>query len=259
LRTTTLKTNRRTQKTDQMPKISCLIVDDEPLALDILEKYIHSLPFLKLKGRCRSAFEAMDIIEFTSIDLLFLDIQMPELTGLELSRILGDDVKIVFTTAYSSYAVEGFKVNALDYLLKPFSYEQFLKSAIKVREWFDLKNSRRDSYNTEEEDSIIIKSDYKQVKISLDDVYYFEGQKDYVKIWLKRKSAPVMTMMSLKTLDEILPSSSFMRIHRSFIISLKMIKLVERNQVLLMNGIYITIAEPYKQKFRHFMSGISIS
>jgi DNA-binding LytR/AlgR family response regulator len=242
-----------------MSKISCLIVDDEPLALDILEKYISNTPFLSLRGRCRNAFEALEMTDLSHVDLLFLDIQMPELTGLELARILGEDVKIVFTSAYTKFAVDGFKVNALDYLVKPFSYEQFLKAANKVRDWFELKESWRNSTYKPEENSIFIKSDYRQMKIILEDVYCFEGQKDYVKIWLKGKSNPVMTMMSLKSLESILPPSSFMRIHRSYIISLNKIKLVERNQVHLLNDFYITIAEPYKLKFRLFLSGISIT
>jgi len=242
-----------------MLKISCLIVDDEPLALDILEKYICKTPFLILQGRCRSAFEALNRKDLTKTDMLFLDIQMPELTGLELSRILGDEVRIVFTSAYSKYAVEGFKVNALDYLLKPFSYEEFLRAAHKLREWFELKNSWNKLNGEEDDKNIIVRSEYKQVKIRLKDVYCFEGQKDYVKIWVKGRCMPLTTIMSLKSLEILLPSSMFMRIHRSFIISLNMIKLVERNQVLLLNDVYITIAEPYRLRFRHFMSGMSIS
>jgi DNA-binding LytR/AlgR family response regulator len=242
-----------------MSKICCLIIDDEPLALNILEGYISRIPYLRLTGRCYSAFEALEMMNNYKIDLLFLDIQMPELTGIELSRIIGDDVKIVFTTAYSSFAVDGFKVNALDYLLKPFDFEAFQRAARKAKEWFDIRNAGFTGESNQGGNIIFIKSGYKQIKINLENVYCFEGLKDYVKIWISGKEEPIMTLMSLKGLEETLPASRFMRIHRSFIISLDKIKLVERNKVQLTNDIYVTISDPYREQFNHFLTGISIS
>lgn len=241
-----------------MTKISCLIVDDEPLALDLLEKYILKTPFLDFQHRCSSAIEALEILNSIKIDLLFLDIQMPELSGIEFSRMAGNEMKIIFTTAFSEYAIEGYKVNALDYLLKPFNYEEFLRAVIKAKEWFELKKTQHSSLNVNENNFIFVKSEYKQVKINLNEVLYFEGLKDYVKIWIKGQPKPVMTLMSLKSLEEVLPASKFMRIHRSFIIALDKIQMVERSQVIMNANIRISIADQYKEKFQEFISGRSL-
>lgn len=247
-------------KFQKVQKITCLIVDDEPLALDLLERYVRRISFLELKGRCFSAFEALDLMSNVKVDLIYLDIQMPELTGIEFSRILGEDVKIIFTTAFSKYAIDGFKVNAIDYLLKPFSFEVFLKASNKAKEWFDLKDPLKNSVLDDEDASIIfVKSEYKQIRIVLDDIFCFEGLKDYVKIWTKGRTKPVMTLMSLKSLEGMLPETKFMRIHRSYIISLDKIHQVERNNVLLSNNIQVTVSDPYKAKFNGYLSGRSIS
>jgi len=243
-----------------MSKIPCLIIDDEPFALDLLERYIDRTPFLELKRRCCNIGEAIEELGKTKIELLFLDIQMPELSGIEFSRIYGRDKKVVFTTAFSKYAIDGFKVDALDYLLKPIGYEDFLKASKKAKEWFDLKEARQNSINNHIDDNIIfVRSGYKQIKINLDDIYCIEGLKDYVKIWIEGRSKPIITLLSLKSLDEVLPSSKFMRIHRSFVISLDKIQQVERNRVILTNEVSICLSDPYKIKFRNFLSGRSIT
>jgi DNA-binding LytR/AlgR family response regulator len=242
-----------------MIKITCLIIDDEPLALDLLERYVNKTPYLDLKARCSSAIEALDIINSMLIDLIFVDIQMPELTGLEFSRTLNKDTKLIFTTAFSEYAIESYKVNALDYLLKPFNYEEFLKATNKAKEWFDLVKSEKIIEQGETSNFMFVKSEYKQIKINLNDVLYFEGLKDYVKIWLKDTAKPILTIMTLKSLEEKLSTEKFMRIHRSFIISLDKIDIVERGQVLFPNSTRITIAEQYKTKFNDFISGNSFS
>jgi DNA-binding LytR/AlgR family response regulator len=243
-----------------MTRITCLIVDDEPLALDLLERYIGKTPFLDLKGRCSSAIEALTVLNTTKIELLFLDIQMPELSGIEFSTTLRNDIKVVFTTAFSKYAVDGFKVSAIDYLLKPFNYEEFLKAATKAKDWFDSRRSRQNPPNgTGSSGIIFVKSEYKQVKIDLNEVLCFEGMKDYVKIWISGKPKPVMTIMSLKSLEGMLPAPDFMRIHRSFIISFNKIVQVEQNQVVLANNFHITVADPYKEMFRKFLSEKSVT
>jgi DNA-binding LytR/AlgR family response regulator len=241
-----------------MNKLSCLIVDDEPLALDLLEKYTRKTPFLDLTMRCSSAVEAMGILNEKKIDLIFLDIQMPEVSGIDFSKMIGNEIKIVFTTAFSEYAIEGYKVNALDYLLKPFNYEEFLRAANKAKEWFEFKESRPAAYNRGSDDFIFVRSEYKQIKIDLNDVIYFEGLKDYVKIRIINQPKPVMTIMSLKSLEELLPEKNFMRIHRSYIIALDKIELIERNQVIMNSNIHISIADPYKKQFREFISGRSV-
>jgi two-component system, LytTR family, response regulator LytT len=240
-----------------MKKISCLLVDDEPLALGLLERYVLKTPFLEFKFKCNNAIEALEIINNNPIDLIFLDIQMPELTGIELSRVIGKDTRIIFTTAFNEYAIEGFKVNALDYLLKPFNYEEFLRAANKAKDWFELIKTIQ---NTEDnnKDYIFVKSDYKQVKIPLQDVLYIEGLKDYVKIWVKDNPKAILTIMSLKSLEKNLPPHKFMRIHRSYIVALDKIQSIERSQIIINNNIRITIAEQYKDQFKDFINGKSI-
>lgn len=236
-------------------KISCLIVDDEPLAIHLLNRYISQTAFLQCEAKCSSAIEAMEILNHTKVDLIFMDIQMPELNGMEFSRTLSKDIRIIFTTAFDDYALEGFKVNALDYLLKPFNYEEFLIAANKAKEWYELVQSKQLAVTEEEHNFIFVKSEYKQVKIDLSEVLYFEGLKDYVKIWLKGVSKAILTIMSLKSLENQLPASKFMRVHRSFIIALDKIQVVERGQVIMQNSIHVKIADQYKEKFQSFVSG----
>ena len=241
-------------------KITCVIIDDEPLALDLMERYVKNTSFLDCKGKYNSAIEALEIINSSKIDLVFLDIHMPELNGLEFSRILPKETRIIFTTAFNKYAIEGYKVNALDFLLKPFNYEEFFTASQKAKEWFDL-NAKQNTRLIDSDDKkfIFVKSEYKQLKINLKEVLYFESLKDYVKIWIQNQQKATLTIMSLKSLEGELDQDSFMRIHRSFIISLNSIQSVERGRVLMTNGIYITVAEQYKIKFNEYISSKSIS
>ena len=232
--------------------INCLIVDDEPIALDILEGYVRKTPFLELRGRCNGVVEALQQMQHQSIDLLFLDIQMPDVNGIEFSKTLSDKVKVIFTTAFEQYALEGFKVNALDYLLKPFNYQEFLKAAMKAKTWFDLVENKAAS-PVMTKDSLLVNSDYKLVKINLKDVLYFEGLKDYVKIYLEGVTRPVMTLMTLKSLEEQLPTDQFMRVHRSYIVNLDRINAIERSAILI-DKASIPIADKYKDQFNDFLS-----
>ena len=169
--------------------LNCLIVDDEPLALDLLESYVSRTPFLHLVAQCDSAVKALSVIEEEPIDLVFLDIQMPELNGLELSRLVGNKVKIIFTTAFEQYALEGFRVDALDYLLKPFNYTEFLRAATKALRWIEM--SRAENVSANVPDSIFVKSDYKLIQIQLKDILYIEGLKDYIRIQTEDKEGGV--------------------------------------------------------------------
>jgi len=236
-------------------KITCLIADDEPMALDLIESYVMKTPFLELRGKCVSGFEVLDLLAKENVDLLFLDIQMPGINGIELSKSLRKKNRVIFTTAFDKYALAGFKVEALDYLLKPFDYNEFLTAANKALEWFALQRSNKQP--VVRDDYMFVKADYKQVRIDYDDVLYFEGLKDYVKIWLKSKPRPILTLMSLKTLEENLPSDRFMRVHRSFIISLNEIKAIERNSVMINNQL-IVIADKYKDDFYSFVQKKSV-
>lgn len=236
-------------------EVNCLIVDDEPLALDLLEVYVKRTPFLHLMGRCGSAVEVLQMLKDHPVDLIFLDIQMPELTGLELSRIIDQRIRIIFTTAFEQYALEGFRVDALDYLLKPISYPEFLKAANKALKWFEMSEETVpvSGVQKEEEQTIFVKSDYKLVKIELCSIFYIEGLKDYVKIYLKDIPHPIVSLISMKALEEMLPATSFIRVHRSFIVNLNNVAVVERNRIVF-GKTYIPISDSYKDKFFEFIN-----
>lgn len=240
-----------------MLKISCIVVDDEPMALNLVESYVEKTPFLDFKKKCSSAIEALEYIKSNPVDLLFLDIQMPDLTGIEFSKMLPKETRVIFTTAFDHYALEGFKVEAIDYLLKPFDYAEFLAAANKANTWFELVKGKRKSILSDEKEFLFVKSEYKQLRIKLADVLYFEGLKDYIKIWLKDNPKPILTLMSLKTLEAELPETQFMRVHRSFIISLKNIDVIERSQIII-NNQRITVSEHYKPRFLEFIANNSL-
>lgn len=239
-------------------KVTCIIVDDEPMALNLVESYVEKTPFLELKKKCSSAIEAMEFIKTNPVDVLFLDIQMPDLTGIEFSRMLPKDTRVIFTTAFDQYALEGIKVEALDYLLKPFDYAEFLAAANKANTWFSLVKGNQQNSVSEEKEFLFVKSEYKQLRIKLADVLYFEGLKDYIKIWLKDNPKPILTLMSLKSLEEELPGAQFMRVHRSFIVSLENIDVIERSQIII-NNQRITVSEQYKPKFLEFVNNNSLN
>lgn len=229
-------------------KIKCLIIDDEPLALDLLENYINKISYLELVARCNNAIEALKYIDSEKIDLMFLDIQMPEISGIEFSKIIGNKVKVVFTTAFEKYAIEGFRVNAIDYLLKPISYTDFLVTANKAKEQIEMTNNQSEK-STE---SIFVKSDYKLLQIDLYKITYIEAIKDYVCIHLDN-AEKITSLMSLKSLEEKLPSNRFMRVHRSFIVQLEKIKTIERNRIVFGKE-YIPISDTYKEEFQKFVN-----
>ena len=227
--------------------ISCAIIDDEPLAAGLLEGYAKKTPYLSLKGTYNSAIMAMKDLRENPVQLLFLDIQMPELSGIELAKILPKDTKVIFTTAFSQYAVEGYKVNALDYLLKPISYDDFLKSTDKALEWFSV-SMRQEVYKRDR--FMLVKSDYKLQRVALDDILYIEGLKDYVRFYLKN-GEKVMSLMSMKKLDDYLPKPEFLRAHRSFIVHMTEAPLIDRFRIVF-DGVYIPISENYKEEVQQY-------
>lgn len=238
-------------------KLTCAIIDDEPLAISLLDSYVNKTPFLELSGKYSSAVNALPILTGTPVDLLFLDIQMPELSGLELSQILNADTRIIFTTAFDQYALDSYKVNALDYLLKPISYPDFLKSANKALQWYELL--RKPTVETmpatdrEEPESIFIKTEYKLVQIELRRILYIEGLKDYVKIYVEDEPRPLLSLISMKSMEDMLPATRFVRVHRSFIVQPEKIKVIERNRIIYGKE-YIPISDNYKQKFFDFLA-----
>jgi DNA-binding LytR/AlgR family response regulator len=231
-------------------KIKCITIDDEPLALKQISSFVEKTPFLELVASCKSAFEAMEVISEKEIDLMFVDIQMPDLTGIDFVKSLNKEQKIIFTTAYQEYALEGFKVDALDYILKPFGYDEFLKAANKAKTHFDLLNKASVQIDSKE-DYLFVKSEYKIKRINLNDILYVEGLREYVKMVLKDEK-PVLSLMSLKSLEEKLPSERFMRVHRSFIVNLKEVQTIERSRIIF-DKIYIPISDQYKEKFQEFL------
>jgi DNA-binding LytR/AlgR family response regulator len=235
-------------------KISCIAVDDEPLALALLSRFIEQTQFLSLEGKFDNAIDALNYLNKNVVDLIFLDIQMPDLTGMELARILqgkaaNKQPRIIFTTAYDQFAIEGYKVSALDYLLKPFSYEEFLRASTKAYQAFE-------SITLDEVENklpyIFLKVEYQLQKVFLSEIICVEGYKDYVKVHLTGKPHPLLSLTSLKNMEEILPKDQFMRIHRSYIISLDQIQSVTRNNVNL-GDINITVSDHYKDNFLKFM------
>ncbi|MEI6124881.1 MAG: LytTR family DNA-binding domain-containing protein [Bacteroidota bacterium] len=233
-------------------KIKCIAIDDEPLAVKKIAAYIEKTPFLELVAECRSAFEAMSVMKENDIQLLFIDINMPDLNGLEFVRSLTDKPYVVFTTAYSEYAVEGFEVEAVDYLLKPIAFSNFLKAANKVKNLIELRSNQQKETLEATAEHLFVRSEYKMIRIELDDIKYIESQHEYIKIHTLN-SKPVMTQLSLKTMEEQLPPDRFMRVHRSFIVSLKRIQVVERNHIVFDGNVFIPISEPYREKFQKYI------
>jgi DNA-binding LytR/AlgR family response regulator len=232
--------------------LSCAIIDDEPLAVSLLETYVNKTPFLTLKGKYNSAVIALPELNANPVDLLFLDIQMPELNGMEFSRMVLENTRVIFTTAFEQYALDSYKVNALDYLLKPISYADFLRSAKKALQWSEMFQNRQ-SNNKSELESIFIKTERKLVQIDLNKILYIEGLKDYVKIYIEGQAQPVLSLMTMKAMEELLPPSKFVRVHRSFIVQPEKIKIIERNCIVF-DKKYIPISDNYRDKFYDFLS-----
>ncbi|MCD7916209.1 MAG: LytTR family DNA-binding domain-containing protein [Tannerellaceae bacterium] len=242
-------------------KLACAIIDDEPLAISLLESYVKKTPFLDLKGKYTSAINALPVLSAEPVDLLFLDIQMPELNGMEFSRMVEGQTRIIFTTAFEQYALDSYKVNALDYLLKPIRYPDFLQSASKALQWYELTLKTQESQHIQEEKpeikSIFIKTEYKLIQVELRKILYIEGLKDYVKIYIEDEARLVLSLMSMKSMEELLPANHFIRVHRSFIVQPEKIKVIERNRIVFGKE-YIPISDSYKQKFMDFLQERSL-
>jgi DNA-binding LytR/AlgR family response regulator len=225
-------------------------MDDEPLALSLLESYVLKTPFLNLTGKYTGASSAMNDLRTSKVDLIFLDIQMPEVSGMEFARLVDSHTRIVFTTAFSDYALEGYRVSALDYLLKPFSYADFLVAAKKALDWFELTANARSSGTPAEKEAagIFVKSEYRLVHVLFNDILYIEGLKDYVKICTVGESKPILSLISLLSLEESLPPERFIRVHRSFIVAKDKIESVNKNRIVIRKR-EIPIGETYRQRF----------
>ena len=255
--------------------IRVLAIDDEPLALQQLTAYIQKIPFLELVGQCQSAIEAKEKLNEENIDAIFCDINMPDLNGMDFVKSLAAPPLIVFTTAYSEYAVEGFQVNAVDYLLKPFGLDEFKRAANRLKERISppaLPQGEGASATTvnsqlsarlcrlaqprtlnSEDDTIFLKTDYKVVKIAISDIRYIEGMSEYLKVHLRSSQKPIITLLSMKKIEERLPDC-FMRIHRSYIINLTKIQEVNKNRVIMDSETYLPIGDLYKETFQNYLN-----
>ena len=234
--------------------INCAIIDDEPLAAGLLKSYAEKTPFLNLVGTYGSAVEAMKEIRNNPVDLLYLDIQMPELSGIEFAKILPKDTKVIFTTAFQQYAIEGYKVSALDYLMKPVSYEDFLKASNKALEWFII-TQKQQTYAADR--FMYVKSDYKLVRVSLDDILYIEGLKDYIRIYLQ-DGTKIMSLMNMKKLEDYLPRPEFLRTHRSYIVHMSKAEAIERFRIVFGDQ-YLPISDSYKEDVQQYFDSHTLS
>jgi len=234
--------------------IKCIAIDDEPLALKQMAAYISKTPFLELAGQFESAMPALAFLQEEVVDLMFVDINMPDLSGMDFVKSLDNPPGIIFTTAYSEHALEGFRVDAIDYLLKPISYTDFLKAANKANKANKVLNIGETSQTVvkAKEDFLLIKSEHRVVRVNFNDILYIEGMREYVRIHLASQK-PVMSLLSMKALEAQLPGSQFMRIHRSFIVSLNRITTIERMRIVFDDDVYIPVSEQYQKPFREWM------
>lgn len=231
--------------------ITCIAIDDEPLALKQLVGYIEKTPFLKLGKSFTNAYKALEYLNDNQVDLMFVDINMPDLSGIDFVKSLTNPAKIIFTTAYREYAYEGFKVDAADYIVKPIGYADFLKAVNKTKDRYFKTGPETATIRTNEQ-FLFIKSEYKIVRIDFNNINYIEGMRDYVRIHLDNQK-PIMSLMGIKKLMEHLPSGKFMQVHRSFIVNLKKITTIERNRIIFDNNVYVPVSEQYKEAFQTYL------
>lgn len=231
--------------------IRCVAIDDEPLALKMLEEYIKQTTFLELAEKFTHPVKAFNYLHENEIDLIFVDIQMPDLSGLEIVANLRYKPMIIFTTAYSEYAIDGFKADAIDYLLKPIDYPDFLKAVNKAKEWITAIKGKNTDVKSNKE-FLFIKSEHKTIRINFNEIKYIQSMSEYVRIYLTN-SKPIMSLLSLKSLELELPESLFMRVHRSYIVNLQKINVIERNEIVYDDGTIIPVSQQYIGKFQDFV------
>jgi DNA-binding LytR/AlgR family response regulator len=231
--------------------INTIAIDDEPLALQLVTGYIIKTPILKLAGKFDNPLDANEFLAENSVDLIFVDIQMPDLSGIEFTRLMAKGPKVIFTTAFAKYALEGYKLDIVDYLLKPFSYEEFLTAVNKAQNIINLEHKAATGIEANNE-FLFLKSDYKIRRINFDDILYVEGLKDYVKVFTRNDPKPILSLSSLKLLESKLPSGKFMRVHRSFIVNLEKIDTIDRSRIVFGKE-YIPVSDQYKDRFQEFL------
>lgn len=231
--------------------IKCLVIDDEPLALQQLAAYVAKTPFLTLVAECQSAMEAREVIEKQRVDAIFVDINMPDTNGMDFVRSLSAPPIVVFTTAYSDYAVEGYRVDAVDYLLKPFGFDDFTRAALRVKKRYELENQAQMA-SLADDDSIFLKTEHRIVRVSIADIRYVESMSEYLKLYIEGQR-PVMMLFSMKRMEERLPPF-FVRIHRSYIVNMKKIVEVSKNRVMMDTETYLPIGDNYKDSLLKYLN-----
>ncbi len=224
--------------------INCILIDDEPLALQLLEDFVNKTPYLKLAGKFEEPLQALPLLESGDIDLLFLDIKMPDISGIDFFKSLSKKPEVIFTTAYSEFAIDGFELNAMDYLLKPVSFEKFLSACNRVKEYLELKNNK----TIKDKDYFFINASHKLHKVFYDDILYFEGFKDYTKIHLTSANAPLIILHNLKYFEDLLDQNEFIRIHRSYIVSIRKVVTASRKSVTI-NSKELPVSDNYRDAF----------
>lgn len=234
--------------------LKCIIVDDEDLALDLLEDYIGTLPYLKLEARCRNALEAAKIVQKQAVDLIFLDILMPGMTGLQFIQSMPHKPMVILISAYSKYALDAFEMDVVDYLVKPVALDRFVKACNKAWEYYQLNINYKSRQNESQPDYFFVNADYSLVKINVEDVVWIEGMKDYIKIYLNKIPKPVMTLMNMKAIEELLPGSKFVRIHKSYIIGIKYITAIRKNSVFI-EALELPVGNNYKNVLESIIRG----
>ena len=236
--------------------IRCIIVDDEPLAVAQLEKYVERVPFLVNVGSCSSAAEAMEILSTGNVDAMFVDINMPDIDGVQFVRSLVNPPFVVFTTAYSEYAIEGFKLDAIDYLLKPIAFEDFLKASNKLNRIYSMNNNVQSAMEPSEgvcHDCLFVKSDYRMLRVPISSIKYIESMSEYVRIFVEDSPKPIVSLLSMKKIEESLPAGDFMRVHRSYLVNLNKVKEVSKMRLVYDGGVYVPIGEMYKDAFFEYI------
>ena len=236
--------------------IKCLVIDDEPLALQQLASYVEKIPYFTLVAQCHGAVEAREIIDMERVDAIFVDINMPDINGMDFVKQLSAPPIVVFTTAYSEYAVDGYKVDAVDYLLKPFGLDDFKRAATKVKKRYELENNAAAQQPADDDDSIFLKTEHRVIRANIADIRYVEGMSEYLKIYIEWQR-PIIMLLSMKKLEERLPSY-FMRIHRSYIVNMKKVSEVSKSRVAIDADTVLPVGDIYKDALMQYLSDRSL-
>ncbi len=239
-----------------METIKCMVIDDEPLAVELMKSFIARTPFLAFHSAYTDSVDGIEALKKQPVDLLFLDIHMPDLDGMSLATMVPPTTRIIFTTAFKEYALDSYGVNALDFLLKPISYARFLKAAEKARTWFDMSHQRQQSDEEtlpKQRDTIFLRVDGELRQLDISRILYVSGMKNYVMFYLDDQPRPLVTHLTMKAVEDILPSSSFMRVHRSYIVALQKIRSIDRNNTILIGREFIHVSEGYLDAFNAYL------